>query len=161
MVGPAEFLAAQEGPLYRFLRRFAANAEDARDAMQETFRLALENWDAVRQADARRAWLYRIGYRVALRLPRAPMAAPPEPPTPEPGPETALLLEERLRQLAVALASLPPDLRAVLVLREMQELSYEEIAIALEVPSGTIASRLSRARALLRAKLEGITCSTH
>jgi RNA polymerase sigma-70 factor (ECF subfamily) len=68
-------------------------------------------------------------------------------------PETALLREERAELVRTALTELAPEHREILILREMEELSYSEIAITMGVPLGTVMSRLSRARDRLRQNL--------
>jgi RNA polymerase sigma-70 factor (ECF subfamily) len=67
------------------------------------------------------------------------------------------LAGERDRQLQEAFAGLSPEHQAVLVLRVVEELSYDEIARALRVPAGTVMSRLSRARVELRSRLSALT----
>ncbi len=73
----------------------------------------------------------------------------------EPGAEESVELEERRRHVAAMLGTLPADQRAILVLRDVQGLDYEQIAAVLETAVGTVKSRLFRARAALRAALEG------
>ena len=70
----------------------------------------------------------------------------------EAGPETAAIQSSEARRLNLIMGLLPDDFRAVLVLREMEDLSYQEIAETLDVPIGTVMSRLARARAMLREK---------
>jgi RNA polymerase sigma-70 factor (ECF subfamily) len=78
----------------------------------------------------------------------------------EPDPETTVIQAERSRDLNGVIASLPADFREVIVLREMEDMSYREIAAITGVPIGTVMSRLARARALLKEKchfvLEGL-----
>jgi RNA polymerase sigma-70 factor (ECF subfamily) len=62
---------------------------------------------------------------------------------------------DRRRQVAAALAALPVDMREILVLREIEDLSYKHIAVVLEVPIGTVMSRIARAREKLAADLRG------
>jgi RNA polymerase sigma-70 factor (ECF subfamily) len=71
----------------------------------------------------------------------------------DPSPERILISEEERRLLLAALSGLPVDYREVIVLRELEGLSYNEIAEAIEAPIGTVMSRLSRARAELRRAL--------
>jgi len=67
-------------------------------------------------------------------------------------PEEDAIRTDQGRKLDAAIAALPEEFRTVLVLREMEELSYREIAAVCEVPIGTVMSRLARARAMLREK---------
>jgi RNA polymerase sigma-70 factor (ECF subfamily) len=73
---------------------------------------------------------------------------------PQPGPEAFFSQEERTALIQKAVLSLPEACRAVLVLREYEQLSYHEIADTLNIPVGTVMSRLNYARKLLREKLE-------
>lgn len=73
--------------------------------------------------------------------------------SPDPSPEGILISKVERQQLLAALSDLPVDYREVIVLRELEELSYNEIAEAIEAPIGTVMSRLSRARAELRRAL--------
>ena len=70
-----------------------------------------------------------------------------------PNPETTLLLAERTEVVTKSLAELPAEYREILVLRELEQLSYREIATIAEIPLGTVMSRLSRARQQLRQTL--------
>ena len=71
-----------------------------------------------------------------------------------PDPEQSALAGDRRRQVAAALAALPAESREVLVLREIEDLSYKQIAAVLDLPIGTVMSRLARAREKLAAELE-------
>ena len=72
-----------------------------------------------------------------------------------PDPEQSAVANDRRRQVAAALAALPVDMREILVLREIEDLSYTHIAVVLEVPIGTVMSRIARAREKLAADLRG------
>jgi RNA polymerase sigma-70 factor (ECF subfamily) len=76
-------------------------------------------------------------------------------PDPGLGPEATALQRERADAVRQALVGLPHDFRVAVVLRDVNQLSYEEMAEALSVPLGTVKSRISRARALLGAALRG------
>ena len=71
------------------------------------------------------------------------------------GPEATALARERVAAVREALLTLHPDFRAVVVLRDVNELSYEEMSDALRVPIGTVKSRLNRARSMLAKALRG------
>ena len=75
------------------------------------------------------------------------------PPAETPNPETALLLAERAAALRKSLEELPPEYREVLVLRELEQLSYREIAEITGIPFGTVMSRLNRGRQRLQQSL--------
>jgi len=133
----------------------------AEDAAQETFMQAWLNLASYRPRSPLRNWLYRIAINAALDVLRrkpeetleggqarlvADQAA---------GPEAALIEKERVALLQQAMQSLPEASRSVLVLREYGGLSYHEIASVLDVPVGTVMSRLNYARNRLREILKG------
>ena len=141
--------------LARWLLRDRAAAEDA---VQEAMVRALTYFGSY-QGSNPRAWLLRIVRNVAydrMGAERDRREAPWDGATealadPGPDPEAALSARERQEALAAALASLPAELRECVVLRELEDLSYRDIARITEVPVGTVMSRLFRARqALLR-----------
>ena len=72
-----------------------------------------------------------------------------------PDPEQSALAGDRRRQVAAALAALPEEMREILVLREIEDLPYKQIAAVLDLPIGTVMSRLARAREKLAAELRG------
>lgn len=75
----------------------------------------------------------------------------------ENNPEALLLRKQEAQYVNQAINALPPVFREVLVLRELEELSYEEIAMVVAIPAGTVMSRLARARAMLRTELNRTT----
>lgn len=140
--------------LARWLLRDPTLAEDV---LQEAMLRGLTYISSFR-GDNPRAWLLRIVRTTAYtRLAAAGRAG--ETPLddavdvladPADDPETALARRERAESLEAALAALPPELRECLVLRELEELSYRDIARITGVPQGTVMSRLWRARQALR-----------
>jgi RNA polymerase sigma-70 factor (ECF subfamily) len=74
-------------------------------------------------------------------------------PDPNPGPEMAALSRDRIRSIEIALGRLSPEHRAVILMRDLTGLSYEEIADSLGLPIGTVRSRIARARTGLQAEL--------
>jgi RNA polymerase sigma factor (sigma-70 family) len=143
--------------LARYLLRETADAEDA---VQEAYLQALRHFAGFRGENAR-AWLLTIVRRVcygwAERARRHGWTEPElldELPGMDDDPETALLRGERREQLARAVDALPLPFREVIVLREIQDLSYQEIATVTGVPIGTVMSRLARARRRLQRALE-------
>jgi RNA polymerase sigma-70 factor, ECF subfamily len=143
--------------LARYLLRESADAEDA---VQEAYLQALRHFGGFRGENAR-AWLLTIVRRVCYgwleRARRQAWSADPDLIDDLPGagddPETAFLRGERQEQLARAVDTLPVPFREVIVLREIQELSYQEIATVTGVPVGTVMSRLARARRRLQRVL--------
>jgi RNA polymerase sigma-70 factor (ECF subfamily) len=135
---------------------FVGNAADARDLAQETYARALAHYEQDRP-DCALAWMTRIARNVCLDQLRRRMTRGPLQPvdehsavewrTPAAGAEAA----DEMRIVREAIASLPRRQRDVLLMREYGDLSYQEIAAALGIGSGTVMSRLNRARkAVLR-----------
>ncbi len=150
---------------YWVLNDHEAAADAAQDAFVRAFR-AIGNF---RGDCAFSTWLHRIAVNVALNAARSrrhtplPFSAlendetgtrPPEPVDPIDNPQDMLTRRERRRVVRCALAELPEHHRLVLVLFDIQGHSYEEMAELLELPLGTVKSRLNRARLALRDKLE-------
>ena len=144
----------------RLARRLLRDEHDAQDAVQDAFVRALRHFHGYRGGDAR-AWLLAIVRNVCLtrhrrgareRLHSALEDAPPLP-SPADDPETALLRAASDREVRAAIERLASDAREVLLLRELHDLSYREIADTLGIPAGTVMSRLARARDQLRRLL--------
>jgi RNA polymerase sigma-70 factor (ECF subfamily) len=138
--------------------RMCGDAGLAEDAAQEAFLRAWLHLSTFRPGSSLRNWLYRIAVNEALdvlrRERRAPQGLETVPAAdPEPGPERALLRRERAGRVQQAILSLTDANRAVLVLREYGGLSYQEISTALDIPIGTVMSRLNYARNRLRELL--------
>lgn len=135
----------------RSLRGLGVPEGDVDDAAQQVFLVASRRLDDIREG-AERAFLFSTALNVAQRAHRTrqrrrEVAEDPEEPDPNPTPE-ALADQRRARAiLDTILEELPMDLRAVFVLFEIEELSMPEIATTLDIPVGTVASRLRRARA--------------
>lgn len=143
------------------------NQADAVDATQEIFVRAYEQARQFHAWSGLYTWLYRLAVRHCLNKieqrkrgdVRARFAAarmPPATPASTPSPLERLILDEQAQLLDQALQSLAPNYRACLVLRELEGLSYARIAEHLEIPIGTVMSRLARARQTLRAALDGV-----
>jgi RNA polymerase sigma-70 factor (ECF subfamily) len=147
--------------LARYLLR---DQTDAEDAVQECFLRALKHFDSYR-GPAIKPWLFAILRNVChaefARRAGAPTLAAPSPDEAEQTeplwqetaatPETQMLVRLDAATIRRLVAALAASFREVIVLREIHNLSYREIAEIVEVPVGTVMSRLSRARALLRA----------
>jgi RNA polymerase sigma-70 factor (ECF subfamily) len=144
------------------LRRFAhwltRGAGGADDLVQSALERALSRWTSRRDDEALRAWLFSILYRLFLdkrRRSRRQEAAL-EHLQSEPEPSQPSVEREVVAQSAIeSLQRLPPDQRSLLLWVSVEGLSYQEIADILEVPMGTVMSRLSRARTAFRALCEG------
>lgn len=150
--------------LYNALYRFLGSAEDARDVAQDTFLQAMTRLRSFRGDSAFYTWLYRIGFNLAMShrrrakpmasIDRLHQAVGAEPSDNGASPESPILAAERIEMVQSAINRLPDDQRQVVVLREIEECSYEQIAEILDVPLGTVRSRLFRARLLLKEYLE-------
>jgi RNA polymerase sigma-70 factor (ECF subfamily) len=147
-----------QGMVYGLACRVLGPGEDARDATQETFLRALQHLHRFRGECAFSTWLYRIalnecvarGRRRRLQDRREVPLAGDDPPGPDQGSALAALeRDERDEQVHRAIAALPEAYRSVVVLRYLENLSYEETAQVLQLPLGTVKVRLFRARALL------------
>lgn len=143
--------------LARWLDRASTGADDV---VQEAVLRAYRAFDGFRGGDAR-PWLLAIVRNChfsAVSRARRQAAEPleglqPEALTaPEPDPEAVAVEADRARRLNTLIAALPVEFRETLILREMEELTYREIAEVMGVPVGTVMSRLARARALLRER---------
>lgn len=140
--------------------RMCGNAQLAEDAAQEAFIRAWQNLSAYRPQTSLRNWLYRIAVNAATDMLRKEKPILPDDiddlhlTDGQAGPESIVSQHERTRLVQNAILSLPDASRAVLVLREYEGLSYQEISSTLDIPLGTVMSRLNYARNLLKAKLE-------
>lgn len=151
-----ELVRRYQDRVYRFLLRLTRSPDDARDLTQDTFMRAYQHLASWKHNAAFRTWLFRIARNAAFDLLRRGKVvefveldedAPVE--DSADGPLAAVELRERYRMLEAALARLPTEQREILLLREIEELTYEEIAQVLELNPGTVKSRLARARAAL------------
>jgi RNA polymerase sigma-70 factor (ECF subfamily) len=143
---------------YNLARWLSRSPADADDIVQEAMLRAFRAFGGFRGEDIR-PWILAI-VRNCWRDRAADTRRRGHAPLPEaddmaladdgPGPEALALQSAQSRRLAAMIAALPEDFRMVLVLREMEDLSYREIAEATGAPIGTVMSRLARARALLR-----------
>ena len=145
--------------IFRLMMGFVSQKEDAEDLTQETF---LEAYRCLKNFKGRSkfyTWLYRIGTNLAinhLKRKRKNISLEdivlPYSPTPH-SPSPSLEQREFYNAFFVALEKLAPERRIVLILREFQNLSYEEIAEVLNIKIGTVMSRLARAREEMRRAL--------
>lgn len=163
-----ELVRRYQDRLYNTVYRLLDNAEDAQDVVQETFLSAYQALDSFKGDSLFYTWLYRIAFNTAVSLKRkqkavlrlevgradVPGAGEPLDNSEASRPEFALEQAERGRRVQDALNRLAPDHRAVLILKDMDGMKYDEMAKALKVPIGTIRSRLHRARLELRQVLE-------
>ncbi len=140
--------------------RMCGNKQLAEDAAQETFIQAWLRLPSFRPKSSLRNWLYRIAVNTAidmLRKEKRILSNAVEDLSlmdSHPGPEAMLVCDEQTELIQKTVVGLPEGSRSVLVLREYEGLSYQEIAKTLEIPIGTVMSRLNYARRLLKERLE-------
>ncbi len=161
-----ELVASHEDKIYNLVYRITGNAQDALDAAQEAFIKAFRALPRYRRQASFDTWLYRIATNAALDIVRRRPNTPVVPldkvtlSDHRDNPDAEAERREVQRRIHVALGALAPDHRLIIVLRDLQGLSYEEIAKILRVPLGTVRSRLSRARQALRPFLADLVGST-
>jgi|SRR6202051_1541521 len=149
--------------LYNFARWLTQNREEAEDLVQETYTKALRGFSSFQLGTNFRAWMYRIlrntfltsrtGLKVTMTVPLDSDEDGPELAVEHDTPETLLFERSNRELLQGAMDGLPVNFREILLLCEVEEMSYQEIAETLSVPIGTVMSRLSRARRALRDRL--------
>ena len=147
---------------YNYARWLTKNDVDAEDVAQDAYVRALRFFSSLRGDDAR-AWLLTIVRNTWYgRFPRRSGGAPTavvvdtktnDPPDESLDPEALVIQRQTVDTVRQALEALPADFREVLVLRELEGLSYKEIATVVGIPIGTVMSRLARARERLQAAL--------
>ena len=142
--------------VFRFILRMTGSRDEAMDLTQDTFMKAWQALPTWQPQALFRSWLIQIARNGALDVLRRrstvrfePLDDDPAFADDGPGPEEQLHTRQRFVMLEAALAQLPTDHREVLLLREVEDLSYAEIAAALQVPEGTVKSRIARARSAL------------
>ncbi len=149
--------------VYNLAARMINNREDARDLAQETFIQIYKSLPHFRGDCSFGTWLYRVASNKCLDFLRRkrpeqvchPFEKDELIADSRAGPEEQLIKEEEAYMVRKALASLPRNYRIVLVLHHYQLLSYKEIAKILDLPVKTVATRLYRARLILKEKLTG------
>lgn len=164
----AGLVSAYEGKIYNLALRYLGSREDAMDASQEVFLRVFRFLPGFQEESGFSTWIYRIGVNVCKdmlhrRLKRAeqPLEVPDEEDEGRPvdvpdlryDPERIMEGVELRQALSDAILALPEQQREIIILRDIRGLSYEEIALALALESGTVKSRLFRARENLRKKL--------
>ena len=150
--------------LYSFALKLARSRDDAEDLVSDTLLRAIERWEQYRLGTNIRAWLFTILYHVFVSRKRRIDAREVQQPEDTEGWalfEAVGEAEGRWfdsfldEEITTAIAALPDEYRAAVVLSDLQGLRYAEIAQALGVPEGTVKSRLFRGRRILQRKLAG------
>lgn len=144
--------------IYTAVLRFCGDEEDARDIVQRAFLNAWRRIDSFKGDSAFSTWMYRIAFNESVSFRREGGRRRLGETGPEPAddrrPGDRLDSEENRAKVQDALSRIDPDDRKIIILRELEEKSYDEIAEILEIPKGTVRSRLFRAREALREKLK-------
>lgn len=156
---------------YAVIVRMVHDNEKARDLTQECFLRAWRSIGTFARESSFFTWLYQISRNLVISEARRERARPRiklsidsapgdaddggriDPEASGISPDGSVLSGERRAALLDAIANLPPDFREVIVLRDVEDLSYEELAQMLEIPVGTVRSRLFRARAELKSRI--------
>ena len=156
-----QLVTMHEKKIYALCLRMCENEEDAQEAAQDAFLAAWSGLASFREDAAFSTWLYRLavnactdilrrrkrkGQGVSLDDEEVFLEIEDSAPTPE----RALEQKEAAALVGEALSALPPDYRQVLILRELHQLSYQEIADITRLELGTVKSRISRGRTLMR-----------
>jgi RNA polymerase sigma-70 factor (ECF subfamily) len=156
----AEIVGRYRDSLVNYLTHLVRSRDRAEEVAQDAFVRLYRNASKYKQQERLGPYLFRIATnlvvtevrrekRWSLLLPRLNASTHQS----EPAPDTNLLTTEIQRQVAAAIERLPMQYRAPLVLFEIEEWSYDDIARALDIPCGTVKSRISRARDMLRRHL--------
>jgi RNA polymerase sigma-70 factor (ECF subfamily) len=157
-----ELVLKYQDRIYNLCRHMLDNAHDAEDAAQGTFIKAYQNLKKFRPESSLYTWLYRIAVNTCLDYKKRPFFASffrksdegeefvDEPSSDWPSPERLYESKQIGLALHYSISKLSPKLRTAIVLKEIENLSYEEITDILEVSIGTVKSRISRAREELK-----------
>ena len=151
-IGP--LIVAHHAALYRYAYRLSGSQADAEDLTQQTFLVAQQKLHQLRDAERAGAWLYAVLRSCYLKQcrKRQPISALNLPLDEIPAHDVAADTIDR-EALQAALGELPEEFRIVVLMFYFEDLSYKEIAEQLEIPIGTVMSRLSRSKNHLRARL--------
>lgn len=157
---------AYQNRVYGFVRRMVTNPEEAADVTQEVFIRAFQSFERFDQRSSVRTWLFRIAHNLCIDRARKARRTPNEIGLvdPEEGdeidvydarwqPDRLVLDDELMEVVEAAIRSMSDKLRSVLLLHDREDMAYEEIAQLLDVPVGTVKSRLFLARAHLQNAL--------
>jgi RNA polymerase sigma-70 factor (ECF subfamily) len=146
-------------PLYNFARWLSGDADEARDLVQETFVKALKGLGSFQEGTNFRAWMFRILRNTFLtsrtglerrNTQQEDEAGFEETVVSQENPETALMRRADTELVRKAIAQLAPAFQEVLLLADVEEMKYQEVADTLNIPIGTVMSRLARARNQVR-----------
>lgn len=160
-----EIFTCYQSMVFNLSLRLSGSREEAADLSQEIFLRIYRHVGRFKGRSSLKTWIYRVAVNCCRsrlskkKLPTVPLADEAnnlmrEIRDPRSGPERRAIVQDETRQLAEALAVLPSPFREAVVLRDIEELSYEEISVVLGVRLGTVRSRIARGRDRLRGMLE-------
>jgi RNA polymerase sigma-70 factor (ECF subfamily) len=153
-----EIVLKHQDKIYNLCRYMLGNPQDAEDAAQDVFLKAFQALPRFQPEASLSTWLYRIATNTCIDRKRKPIweslfgisregeQLVHDPASDAPSPEKLYQSREISKALQKGLETLSPKLRAIIVLKEIEELSYEEIAETLDISIGTVKSRIARAR---------------
>lgn len=159
-----ELISSYEKKIYNYCLRMTNNREDAEDLTQEVFVRVYKNLKKFKGNSQLSTWIYRIAHNICIdryrkaKVVTISLSQPKGPederemdlPADDPSPEQEALRREQQKYLLEAISRLKPKYRTAIVLRDIQQHSYEEIAEILNLPLGTVKSHINRGRAALR-----------
>ena len=164
-----QLVLAHEKRVYNIALRMAGSSEDAKDISQEVFLKVFRSIPSFDERAAFSTWIYRITVNACIdemrkRKGRTSLSLEQEMQNEEGAwalqiaderetPEEVLLRQEKQREILLAMEKLSPEHKAAVTLRDIRGLSYEEIAETLEMPLGTVKSRICRARSQLKEEI--------
>lgn len=163
-----DLLERYQRPVYNICLRMVRNEQEAQDLAQDAFVKVFGMLDRYNPSYAFSNWLFKITSNLCIdsmrkrRVDTVPMDQPissekgeyeRQYESPSDDPEEVMVKGQKMRMLAKAIDQLPEHYRIMIVLRHQEDLSYEEIAEALEVPLGTVKARIHRAREMLKSRL--------
>ena len=161
-----ELVLRYQNRLYNTMAHFVGCREEAEDVVQDAFVQAFVKLETFQGTSAFYTWLYRIAFNVAISRQRRKRPASSieqtrdrtggEPVDPGEQPEQQLQRQEKVEQVHEALGNLSDEHRSILVLRELEGCAYESISEILDLPLGTVRSRLHRARLQLKVELQEV-----
>ncbi len=161
-----ELVLLYDKQIYNYCFRMTNNAEDAEDLAQEVFIKVYRSLGSFKSESKFSTWIYRIAHNTCIdnhrkkkfRLlslsPREENDRQMKVPDREPLPEDQMVSREKYDLIKECIAELKPDYKSIIILRDIQNYTYQEIADILNIPLGTVKSNISRARALLRETLK-------
>lgn len=166
-----ELVSLYEKKVYNYCYRMTNNKEDAEDLTQEVFIKVYKSLGLFKGNSQFSTWIYRIAHNICIDKYRKNKAvvisiSPDrekeddrglELPSADLSPEEKIIAKERQQILQKCINELKPEYRSVIILRDLQHYSYEEISDILKLPLGTVKSHISRARSALRDAVGALT----